>query len=885
MKFAAFDIRRNLQLRLLLIGSLPLLLITALLTGYSIHSRHGDILRKVEESGARMIDYLSNTVDFALYSSNLSLLANMADTIAAVPGIRGVTFLDRQRQVMVTSTDFPVPAPDLRLDLARPLGPAAREMRDVLILERGVYAVPLEVDDYPDNEAKSPRTPLGWVVIAMDLTEARRAQHATVVSSVGIGAGVLGTALLMALVLSRSVVTPIRHLTDTVMRLQQGNLGARAQPTTHDELSHLAAGINHLAESVARSQFGLQQQVAQATQDLSRTLGALRAKNQELEIAGERAEAANRAKTDFLARMSHELRTPLTSIQGFVRLLERDLRDAADRNYCHIIDQAAVSLLTMIDDILEFTKLQVGAESDRARLFDVLDCIEDCVLLLAPAAHAKDVEVYLDIHPGVPASAIGHDKWLRQILTNLVGNAVKFTPRGHVLVRCVLGPTGDVSITVSDTGIGIDPDQQEQIFAAFVQADTSIARRFGGTGLGLAIAHRHVELLGGTIALRSNPGAGSEFSVSLPLQWQPAAAPSLYPGQVWIYDADDVGRSGTRSLLQRLFADVRVLPSFDDLIDAMANAAPAALVISWSLGEPLERQLTSLRHVLEELHCPIIVQVPLRTLHEAIPKDLIGNHPHVHWLGKPVGIRNFAAVLANTTVQSPECADLSDVRVLVAEDNDFSRLLLATLLERTGCKHQVVPDGRTAIQNCREQKFDVILMDIHMPEITGIGALLQIQQPGMLNAATPVVVLTADRLLDEGRELNRVRVARVLGKPYDEHQLIAALLELSGRSGVPASAWFGSGDSMPKELYFDEIERLLSRTHGFLANADLDNAREACHQLAGIVAVYRLGELEKLVRLLHALVRIADAERAMAILVKLRQENLALRQCTCPATA
>jgi CheY-like chemotaxis protein len=320
------------------------------------------------------------------------------------------------------------------------------------------------------------------------------------------------------------------------------------------------------------------------------------------------------------------------------------------------------------------------------------------------------------------------------------------------------------------------------------------------------------------------------------------------------------------------------------LIDAIAEGAPAALVFNWSLDEPPGRQLLSLRHTLDELHCPIVVQVPLHVLHETIPRDLIERHAHTRWLGKPAGIRDLADAMANTVVRSPASADLNGIEVLVAEDNNFSRLLLATLLERTGCTHRAVPDGRAAIAACREQKFDVILMDVHMPEITGIGALLQIQQPGMLNAATPVVVLTADQLLDAGRELGRVRVERVLCKPYDERQLLEALLQLSGRMGALAAEWFGSGDSMPRELYFDEVERLVSRIHEFLANADLDGAREACHQLAGIVAVYRLGEIEKLARILHALVRIGDAARATAILVELRQENLTARQRACPGT-
>ena len=875
MNLAALDVRRNLQLRLLLIGSLPLLLITALLTAYSIHSRHGDALRKVEEAGVRMTDYLSNTVDFALYSNNLTLLKSMADGIAEVPGVRGVAFLDRERRVMVASAAFPASTRDL--DLSRPLGPAARELRDVLVLERRVYAVPVEVDDYPAGIARAARTPLGWVVIAMDLGEAHRTQRAIAVSSIGIGAGVLGTALLMALVLSRSVVAPIRELTNAVTRMRRGDLAARVRPTTRDELAHLAVGVNHLADSVERSQRDLQQQVTQATRELSDSIDALRTKNRELAIAGERADAANRAKTDFLARMSHELRTPLTSIQGFVRLLEQDLQDAADRNYCHIIDQASVSLLAMIDDLLEFTKLQLGADGSNAEPFDVLECIENCIQLLAPVAHAKGVEVWLDIHPEVPACAVGHAKWLRQILGNLVGNAVKFTAAGHVLVRCALNESGALAITVRDTGIGIEPDQQAQIFAAFVQADTSIARRFGGTGLGLAITHRRVQLLGGHIELRSTPGAGSEFQVTLPFTWCPAEPSSRFPGRALVYDPDELGRASTASTLRRLFAEVDTPPDFDDLVDAIARSSPAALVFNWSLNESPGAQIISLRHILEESRCPVIVQLPLCALHEAVPRELIRQHAHAHWLGKPAGIRDLATAIADTAVPSLPAGDLGGTQVLVAEDNDFSRLLLTTLLERAGCAHRAVADGHTAIAACREQKFDVILMDIHMPETSGIDTLLQIQRPGMLNATTPVVVLTADQLLDEGRELSRVQVARVLGKPYDEHLLLEALLTLSGRPGAPAAAWFGSTESVPRKLYFDEIERLASRTHEYLVDGDFAGARETCHQIDGVVAVYRLGELEKLARILHALVRVEDAERAIAILGELRRENTRAR--------
>jgi len=869
----------SLQLRLLAIGSLPLLLLTVVFTAYAIFSRQGEVFAKVEEHGVRTADYLANTLDFVLFSNELPVLASIAADVSAVPGIRGVAFLDRQRRLLYASPGFP--GADQGFDPRNILGPQSQRLGDALVVAREVRARSLGIEDYPDAGTSAAQDPLlGWVAVAVDLAQARRAQRAIAVSSIGVGAAVLGTALLMALVLARSVVAPIRELTAVVARLRGGDLTARVRPSTHDELAQLAEGINHLGEAVADNRQALEQQVAQATGELRIALDELRRNNRELELSTQKAEAASQAKSDFLAQMSHELRTPLTSIQGFVRLLEGSLPDAADRSYCRIIDGATQALMALIDDILEFARLQAGAQRAPPAAFDLREILEGAVRLLAPSAHGKGVDIHLDLDPGVPDTAVGDARALRQIVNNLVGNAVKFTASGFVLLRCLRTPDGRLHLLVRDTGIGIEPAQQHQVFEAFQQADSGIARRFGGTGLGLAITHRHVELLGGRIELHSRPGAGSEFRVELPCQWLPTEqAPPPAAGPAVVYDASALGREASCAQLRRLYGEVLCVGAFDDLIDLMASRPIAALNINWQLHEPPARQLAALRHLIDELRCPIAVQVPLAALHQDIPAEFLRAHPRVHWLGKPAGLEELRAALwPRLGPAAPQAADLSGVRVLAVEDNPFSRLLLNKLLVRTGCELLEVADGRAAIEVCRQRRFDVILMDLHMPGIAGVEALGHIQRAGECNADTPVIVLTADQILDPGRELNRVRVERVLRKPYDEQSVLETVLEYAGRSGSLPAAWLGSREEVPRDAYFDEIDRLLDDIDQSLARVDLDAARASCHQLAGIVAVFRLGELERRAQLLHSLVRVSDRDRAAAMVARLRIENRAQRR-------
>ncbi len=877
---------QSLQTRLLIIGVLPLFLITGLLTATHIYNRQTDIKAMLDESGHRIAEHLSRTTDFALFTGNRSLLVSTAQSIEQMPNIRGVAFLDNNREILLASASFP--RSDLPL-LPAPLNHTPRAHEHFLLFEEPIYTTIVEVEDYPGNEELLvAKEILGWVVVAIDANNAIKQQTDILFTSIGIGAGVLGTAFLMALALARSVITPIQKLTHTVGALEQGDLEARAVPTTKDELSVLAMGINHLAKSVKRSQSNLEQRVGTATSELTRALKDLRNKNAELRDVTREAKLANQSKSDFLARMSHELRTPLTSIQGFVRLLEQSSQNPSDMNYCQIIDRASAQLLTMINDILEFTKLQSSTQVLNNEPYKLFECIEQPIQLLAPTAHEKGVELYLDFALNVPEHLIGDAMLVRQIVANLVGNAIKFTAQGYVSIKVSLesldknGGTQNntLVISVADTGIGVNPNLQEQIFEAFKQADTTIARRFGGTGLGLPIVKSYLDMLGGDIQLTSTEEGGSLFRVSIPLNQQaPASNLANIPGPVLLYDIDDRSRSASRNLLARLTAEIMEVTSFDDMVDALIDEKPVAVVVNWSLNEAKQAQVRALEFIIDTAACPVLVQAPLQIIREQL--DLVHEHPTATFIAKPVGFKELETFLIGpkqSNNENEKQEDLRGISALVAEDNEFSRLLLCTLLERAGAQYSEARDGREAIAACQQERYDVLLVDLHMPEITGIEAIRQIRQSDNPNRKTPVIILTADALIDEREELKPLGIERIVNKPFDEHKLLAALFELSGRKSSPSPHMLGSSSSIPKQHYFSEIYHLLENIRLALRNKDAHAMGEFCHQLTGIAAVYRLGDLDKKVQLLHSLVRAEDFDPTAELLDNIHREATRLQE-------
>ena len=455
------------------------------------------------------------------------------------------------------------------------------------------------------------------------------------------------------------------------------------------------------------------------------------------------------------------------------------------------------------------------------------------------------------------------------MVSNLVANAIKFTEQGHVLVRIasegVVDDKVSLLLEVADTGIGMSDAQQDKIFEAFTQADTTITRRFGGTGLGLSIVQNLVALMGGEIALHSEESVGTTIRVSLPLALQVGhKVLKRLDATIAVFDPMAISRQALGHAIQRMTGDTRLYADFEMLIKDLVMRDIGVIVISLPINE-FEHSLADMLVRLREFTpVPVFVFLPLRGLRGKATFNLSGAEGlDITYLAKPWSSTDFYTAYNTLKHGSPVgasgVAPLLGIKVLVAEDNDFSRLLLSTLLEKAGCELESVENGREALALSQQTQFDLLVFDVHMPELNGIDALAEIRVSGALNASTPAVLLTADVLQHEDRLVSLPGRNKLMHKPFDNKRLIDLLLTLLGRDPSRMPLQTMAAGRIPLTQFFEEVEKLLAGAVKAYEERDINELREVIHQLLGIAGVFKLGELEKQVQALHTLVKEEDA--------------------------
>lgn len=642
---------------------------------------------------------------------------------------------------------------------------------------------------------------LGWLSIDIDTQYMLIKRYQMMIVTIFITLFGLLIGLTIHYFLSKNIYLPILRLRRSMRQILRNEFSTEIKVSSSGELGVIEKACAHLQKQYLNTIRDMNQHIEEATADLQQSLELLEEKNIELSLDKKKCEEKSRQKSEFIANMSHEIRTPMNGVIGFTNVLLESKLDPLQLDYVKTIKASAQDLLGIINDILDFSKIDAGKLHLDCIPLDIRNCVDEVLALASPNAHKKGIDLIPITEISLPKTVLGDPFRIKQIISNLITNAVKFTDHGYVLIRTKIEQETEkdysLNFTISDTGIGISLEDQNKLFTAFNQADTSITRRYGGSGLGLVICKKLCEEMHGRISLTSELNKGSTFTARIKVE-------KLL--------AFEVEKNQTHR-----FAHLKIL-CFDDNplhLEAICNGLG-----HWGINYVAVDSFNKLAKTLSKNNDCDMAFVNVNQGCEQQVAELIAKHnffPYVllsKWpinnyralgasgfLYKPLSIQKLQDLIESLNNQDHAVNEINheldtlrgQLRrlypdLLIAEDNPVNKMLLQSILG-TNAQVTAVDDGEMAVAVCKKQKFQMILLDLQMPKVNGLQAALMIRQNSLLNKHTPIVLISAN-----GRDLSSVDLKKsgvdfCLQKPIDEKQLLMQILRITDRAQHAAIDW------------------------------------------------------------------------------------------------
>ncbi|MBU2115003.1 MAG: response regulator [Gammaproteobacteria bacterium] len=759
---------------LLLCSLLPALLLSVCCAGYFSYVRHQQLALSFNASAQQIAQTLALSSSALLQQQDMtsvrSLLAQSHQQNSPYISNISLLFTDQRSPLHTNSLQFHA---DSRLSdpSTLPVTGQIQQQGNTLLLYIPIASVQHS-----------------YLLLQFSLVELKLQQQQALLQAILLTLGCLLIVSLFTLWLVRRMTGPIKQIALQVQQLTEGNLPEISKPCAVHELCNLQLALQQFGATLHEQQQETQQQFEQITSDLQLSMEQLEVQNIQLDFARRKALEENRQKSEFLAKMSHELRTPLNGVIGFTRQLLKTRLSGAQQDYLTTIQKSANSLLHLVNDVLDFSKLEEGRLSINPEPFSLRDLLNDATELLAANAFDKHLELVLMVEPSCPDDLVADPARFTQILMNIAGNAIKFTDHGSIVIRVSATLLNEDQLilhcSVQDTGRGISEEQQSLLFQGF--SPSSERSHQAGSGLGLMISQRLVKAMAGNIGFESRETEGSTFWFTIKcLRHQLSVADSL-PTEVLenkhllYFEPQQHSREATLGLLHSWGLQVTACATKGQLQQALAKQQRYDIgLIGRTIAINQVNQVIALIGQISA-HCDHNC-VLVNTLSPHLRETLLNSGADAV-LSKPPHIRKLAATLSAPYLQQqqaqlePLSSTRSNLKVLTVDDNDANLKLINTLLAEHVLQIDSARDGAVAWHKATQHAYDIIFMDINMPVMDGITACQRIRQSS-LNEHTPIIAVTAQATEGERARLLSLGFNEFLSKPLDDTMLYCSLQE------------------------------------------------------------------------------------------------------------